>query len=110
MRAKKILGEKYKTLRGISPGVNKGKVDLNLLRAVPIYDRLYTEQDIEHWISIALKTKGWLIFYTHDVSNVPSYWGTTYNLFKSVVSMAVTLSAEIVNVQEAYKRISKFKP
>jgi len=98
LAAKKALGSEMASCRGIYGGVNGPQLDLNLLRANSLYgddDRLVV---VEHLVSENSKQKGWLIFYTHDVSQTPSSFGCTPSLLESAVSCAVRYGARISTV------------
>ncbi len=73
---------RFASCRGINPGVNRGTVDLGLLKAVSIYDRVYDSVRMERYLEEARRRNGWLIFYTHDVQDSPSHHGTSPKLFE----------------------------
>jgi peptidoglycan/xylan/chitin deacetylase (PgdA/CDA1 family) len=81
---KRIAGQQFITARGIRVGINAGTADLNLLKAVPLYERLGLER-VNEFISENLKRNGWLILYTHDVRPDYSHYGCSPAFFSSVV-------------------------
>lgn len=95
----------FAACRSVWPGLNVGQIDLMQLRAVPLYDCLYSPADIDAMIEEAVAKKGWLIFYTHDVQERPSDQGTSCSLFAHSISQALNLKADILPVQEAAARI-----
>lgn len=103
--AKKFMTQHFLTMRSVFPGVNFGTIDLAALRAVSIYDRCVDKKRISDWISKVVSTKGWLIFYTHDISDNPSYWGTSKQLFKFVLDEAVSSNASVLNIEQASAHI-----
>lgn len=99
-RAKKAVGSKMQSCRGVYPGLNESPVDLNLLRANSLYGD--ADQFVRHRLLIEenLRRKSWLIFYTHDVQPKPSPFGCTAGLLKQVVRSAVESGAHIATVAE----------
>ena len=105
-RAKRLLKPRFATMRGIRAGINAGRIDFAELRAIPIYGRSWPDSDILYYISKVVEAKGWLIFYTHDICNTPSLWGTTPAFFKRLVMATLDSEAEIMNVDRAFNKIS----
>lgn len=103
---KKNLKSKYKTLRTTDYGLNVGLTDLTHLRAVNLYADSFDRYKIEKLITEAVKTKAWVIFYTHDIRDNPSKWGTKPNDLKWVVELCLASGGEILNIKEAIKKIS----
>lgn len=98
--AKAALTPLYDTCRTIEPGLNCDPVDLGFLRA----NRVYTEMDVERartLIDQNSQCNGWLIFYTHDVLEKHSRYGTTPECFRKVVEYAANSGSEILPVGEA---------
>jgi peptidoglycan/xylan/chitin deacetylase (PgdA/CDA1 family) len=87
-------------------GINKGTADLGRLRAIRLYNRTINFDDIFDLIQKAKALNSWLIFYTHDVDDVPSKFGCTPALFDHAVKTAVSSGAEILPVSEAIRVIS----
>ena len=70
------LQGKFKTMRGITPGVHIGKADLNALKSTPLYSGDKMEEALR--MIQGLKSKpGWLILFAHDIQDAPSVWGCT---------------------------------
>ena len=64
-------------MRGVHPGVNVGRVDLAQLNTVSLESRCWDEARIEAAIQRVQHDNGWLVLYTHDVSETPSPYGST---------------------------------
>lgn len=98
-----VLGARYLTCRSIEPGINRGIVDLALLRAYSLYGS-------KDRVMVAMKEneiqRGWLVLYTHDVTPAPSKYGCTPNIFREVLRCAIASGAEILPIQEAAERIT----
>src|SRR2546422_645712 len=105
LSAKRWLARSFVTMRSIFPGVNVGRIDFSALRAVPLYQRAIDEEQIDRWICRNLSSAGWLIFYTHDVSETPSPYGVSTALFEAAVSKAVASGARVLNVEQACRVI-----
>jgi peptidoglycan/xylan/chitin deacetylase (PgdA/CDA1 family) len=74
---KRALRFRFKTCRGIRPGINQGTVDLADLRAIPLYNSEFDQNQLLRLIDHNRAAGGWLIFYTHDLSDTPSRFGCT---------------------------------
>lgn len=102
--AKVLVGKHCDSCRGIRPGTNAGNSDLNDLRANAVYSHrgldLVLEQ-VEHNIS----TRGWLIFYTHDVRERPSQFGVTPSDLNRLASCVRQSGMSVVTVREALKKL-----
>jgi len=84
LASKMLIRDRYKCARSIHSGINTRRADLNNLKAM----QLYEDMDYENAISLIEKTiesKGWLVFFTHDVQKNPSLWGCSPEYFERVV-------------------------
>lgn len=75
--AKKALAPHFRSCRGIVPGPNAGDLELGCLEAVGIEVREWTPAKIEEAAAAAAERKGWLVLFSHDVSDDPSPYGCT---------------------------------
>jgi peptidoglycan/xylan/chitin deacetylase (PgdA/CDA1 family) len=101
---KGFLAGTFQSSRGILPGVNRGVVDLQLLRATPLVSVLIDRDGIDRAIDDALACGGWLIFYSHDVAPSPSQYGCTPELLRHALAAASQRQLPIVTVAEALRR------
>lgn len=106
LEAKKLVARRFSTGRGIHGGLNKGLVDLSQLKANAIYSGRMAEGDIGNLIQLSVNDKSWLIFYTHDISENPTQYGCTAELFEYSVKCAVDSDCEILCVRAALARSS----
>ena len=97
---KRAVGKKMLSCRGIYRGVNGPIVDLNLLRANPLYGDAEQLGFVRELLRANQELSGWLIFYTHDVQNAPSPYGCTPALLESAVKLALDASMKILTVNE----------
>lgn len=99
---KRIAGSICACCRGGGQTINRGTIDLNLLRAVFIDWR--TNEDLGYLRALIDQVRhegGWLIFATHDVYATPSRFGVSETFFKSVVEHALASGADVLSVSSA---------
>ncbi len=97
---KNACRKRFTSCRSIYPGINRGMIDLGLLRAIPLYNRRTPLSVAEALIAENTKRAGWLVFYTHDISFRPSRYGCTPEYFEAVVQFALKSKAMILPVGE----------
>ena len=81
---------------------------MNLLKANSLYS---TSKPIDEIISLINKNvyhRGWLIFYTHDISSNHSPWGCTVEYFDEIVKRASETN-EVLTIEEAYQKVCSRK-
>jgi peptidoglycan/xylan/chitin deacetylase (PgdA/CDA1 family) len=97
-RAKPRVGAGMSSCRGICPGVNESPVDLNFLQANSLYSRSWDLKGVHALLERNERCRGWLIFYTHDISDSPSPFGCTPGEFEAVVRLAVERRARVLPI------------
>lgn len=97
---KKVIGEIYTTARTVEPGINKGRVDMNSLYAIPIDIRGGIDL-VEKWVGKLEEDGGWAVFFTHEIVDRPSEFGSTQKLFSRAVDCCVEAGFEFMTVGEA---------
>lgn len=100
-RTKRFYASRFSSVRGVHPGINAGRADLAQLSTVSLETRCWNENAIEVSIQQALHDHGWLIFYTHDVSDAPSEYGSTPQMLDWVLSRLAELRIPVLPVREA---------
>lgn len=95
------LRQEFATCRGIYAGVNAGVVDLGLLSAFELYDRVLDESAIERLLDQTVASNGWLVFYTHDVAREPSWIGCSPKLLEMAIKAAQARGIACRSVAEA---------
>jgi peptidoglycan/xylan/chitin deacetylase (PgdA/CDA1 family) len=103
VRAKKFHGQRYSNMRGVHPGINSGKVDLAQLQAVSIEMRNWDATTIERAIRQAQHNNGWIVFYTHDVSDKPSAYGATEAMLRQVLDGLAAARIPVLPMREAVR-------
>jgi peptidoglycan/xylan/chitin deacetylase (PgdA/CDA1 family) len=106
LAAKRSIGKRMASCRGTLPGLNGPLVDLNLLKANPIYGSNRQLENLQLLIELNENRKGWLIFYTHDVSANPSRYGCDPFLLDALVVRACSNGSTVAPVGEVLARIS----
>jgi peptidoglycan/xylan/chitin deacetylase (PgdA/CDA1 family) len=99
------LAQRFDTCRGIYEGVNTGTVDLALLKVIELYDRTLTPDKLKHVLHQAQERNGWLIFYTHDVADPPSWIGCSPALLRSTVETVQAMGLQCLPIRDALKEI-----
>jgi peptidoglycan/xylan/chitin deacetylase (PgdA/CDA1 family) len=99
------LANSFASCRGIYEGINAGIIDLALLRVVELYDRTLTADKLQRVLNETRERKGWLIFYTHDVTDPPSWIGCSPDLLRTVVKAAQAAQLRCLPVRDALTAI-----
>lgn len=104
--ARYITRKKYKSARSVYHGINTGRVDLNGLKCVRLYESISLDK-IYAAINKTIDLNGWLIFYTHDVKNNPTDVGCSPAYFEEVVKYCYEKKLKILTINEALDFINK---
>ncbi len=100
---KSQLGKVFRSSRGILPGINRGTVDLQYLRAMPLIDVLIDGAGIDRAFNEAIDSNGWLIFYSHDVEPEPSPFGCSPSLLRHALEAAARRQIANLSVADALR-------
>lgn len=87
--AKCWIGEVFATGRGILPGVNVGDTDRSQLRAIELGSSEMHRRRALAALKTCIEAKGWLFFFTHDVSKSPTKQGAPSALIAELAHLAV---------------------
>lgn len=102
--AKKLLAQRFKTVRALHHGLIAPGADLNQAPAVGI-EGADGEAVALRWLDRAHARKAWLILYTHDVAETPSQWGCSPQVLERLVDGAINAGFDVVTVAEGARRI-----
>jgi peptidoglycan/xylan/chitin deacetylase (PgdA/CDA1 family) len=91
----------FQSCRSIVPGVNSGTVDLQFLHAMPLIDLHIDRDAIERALDETQINNGWLIFYGHDVAELPSPYGCSPALLNHALEAASRRKIRGLNMAEA---------
>ncbi len=96
-----LLRRRFRTVRGIMPGINRGSIDPHNLAAVELRsDQNYLDA-ADRWLDDVLQNGGWLVIFTHDVSSAPSFYGCPEGRFQGLVRRATSGGAKVMTVDAA---------
>jgi peptidoglycan/xylan/chitin deacetylase (PgdA/CDA1 family) len=98
---KRAAGEHFACCRGTYPGLNMGTLDLNMLKACSIYQRNGSLDRVKRLVKANVESRGWLIFYTHDIRDQCSPFGCTEDLFEKVVAIVAQSGARVLPIRDA---------
>ena len=93
---KRKMSRYFDCCRGGGQSFNTGSVDLNLAKGFFLEQSRNDFDEIARVIEANNRSKGWLIFVTHDVSDVPTRFGCTPVLFEKVVRHAVRSGVKVL--------------
>ncbi|MFZ6675898.1 polysaccharide deacetylase family protein [Undibacterium sp. Xuan67W] len=82
-------------------GTQIGKADLAALRAQALYADKTSLEKIKQLIDQTAREGGWLIFYSHEVDEIPGPWGTTPPQLRYALSEAKNAGCEVLPVRDA---------
>lgn len=100
-RSKQAQSPRFSSLRGTHEGINVGRVDLAQLDVISLETRLWDEGRIQDAIQRALHDHGWLIFYTHAVSDNPGLYGSTPQMLDWALSRLKAARIDVLPVRDA---------
>jgi peptidoglycan/xylan/chitin deacetylase (PgdA/CDA1 family) len=99
------LQERFDSCRGIYEGINAGTIDLGLLRVMELYDRTLTQERLERVMRLTCARSGWLIFYTHDVADPPSWIGCSPELLRSAIERVQAMGLACMPIRDALQAV-----
>lgn len=103
-RTKALAGGRFAASRGIKAGVNGRTLDLGQLKAVPLESRSWNAPWIEREVAAAKADGGWLIFFSHDVSDSPSPYGATPAMLEHALAEVARAGIETLPVKHAFAK------
>ncbi len=80
--------------------------DLLSLNANPIYSKNDNIDSLKNMIRDTGENGGWLIFYTHDVTQSPSPYGCRVDQLECLIQFAAKLQIPILTVSDALRKFS----
>jgi peptidoglycan/xylan/chitin deacetylase (PgdA/CDA1 family) len=103
-----ILAKRFVSSRGVLRGVNSGKVDFANLRTTPLEHQRYSRDYLMGFVEQALKTNGWIIFFTHDVAENCTHYGSKPEYIEQAIEVVKTMGFDIMPVNQAAKLIGNY--
>lgn len=101
-RTKRWLEARFDSCRSLIPGVNKSVADLGLLKTWPLENASVDRCRIIDVVAEAARTKGWLIFTSHDVDDDPSRFGVSPALLAFAAATARDAGCRLVTAAEGF--------
>ncbi len=98
---KRVLEKRFLTCRSIYERLNVGRIDLGCLGAIGLFDRVFDERSVRALLENAVRRGAWLIFYTHDVGDDPTFMGTSPKLLDWVVRQVCAMGIRCSTIAEA---------
>ena len=105
LTSKKNLSVSDMALRGVKPGINRGTVDLNMLKACGLQENNDGIGRAMADLEALQESDGWLILFTHDVRGAPSPWGATPEDYQKLLNAVQASGAEVLTVGEMVARL-----
>ncbi len=98
---KALVARHFPVCRGIWPGLNRGMMDFAQLKAVSLESRQPEAAEVDSWLDAAAQTNAWLIFFTHDVSDTPTPYGTSRKAFAEVLDKVARRGMRVLPMKNA---------
>jgi len=106
VRTKRYLENRFASCRSGHAGINAGVADLGALNAWPLQNASLDRAKIAELIAQTVQTRGWLIFFSHDVADEPSKFGVSPDLLDWAICTATLSGCLVTTVAGALDQIS----
>lgn len=103
--SRKVLSERFVTSRGVLRAINHGTIDFANLRTTPLERQRFTPEYLQTNIEKAIKTKGWIIFFTHDIAKNCTPYGSTPEMLEMAIEAVKKAGIEVLSVKDASLKI-----
>lgn len=103
-RMRDELAQRYRSCRGGWEGINRGPTDPGYLKAVELRQPEELAEDRLRWIDNVVQDPGWLIFFTHDITETPTPYGCTPRTLDKLVSYALEKGCVVLPVDQTLDR------
>ncbi len=107
---KALLGHRFDSLRSIFPGVHRDEADLHMLLANKLFSADGSADRALSLIHNVAERGGWLVLFTHDVSDAPTPYGVRPAELDCAVARAVDLGLDVLPVGEVVRRLQPQRP
>lgn len=99
-----LMADNSRSSRVVRAGCNAGRIDLHHLACVEVGDPRVELEWLVEQMQATVAQNGWLILMTHDVSETPTFYGTTPARLIAALAKATDLGLDCVTVREALNR------
>jgi len=107
VRTKRYLQGRFDSCRSGHPGINRGTADLGGLDAWPLQDALLNHAQVGELIAETVRSRGWLIFYSHDVADEPSRYGVSLDLLRWAVASAKRSGCALTSIADGLNLVRR---
>lgn len=104
---KLICAKRFRSCRGIQTGINRTRVDLNLVRSVPFYSQSLSWAKTRALVDDVASNGGWLTFFTHAVTDRPSEFDCTPAHLEQMIAHVSALKIPLVSMNQALDTLFK---
>lgn len=101
--ARRYLEMQYDSCRSVDHGINYRAADLGSLKSWALESSSIDRKKIATLIADTIRTRGWLIFVSHDVTDQPSKYGVDPELLAFAVQVGRQSGCQLVTVDEALR-------
>jgi peptidoglycan/xylan/chitin deacetylase (PgdA/CDA1 family) len=109
-RTKRYLERRFDSCRSLIRGVNAAIADLGALKTWPLENASVDRAKIIALIAETVRTRGWLIFSSHDVDAQPSRFGVSPEVLTMAVTIAQAAGCSFVTVAGALELMAGANP
>jgi peptidoglycan/xylan/chitin deacetylase (PgdA/CDA1 family) len=100
IRTKRYLESRFDSCRSSHAGINSRVADLGALAAWPLQNASLDRGKIVKLVAATVQSRGWLIFYSHDVAERPSRFGISPELLEWAAATAKRAGCVLANIAE----------
>jgi peptidoglycan/xylan/chitin deacetylase (PgdA/CDA1 family) len=100
------LDSLVRSSRGIYAGVNRGVLDPHYVRSTELCDARLTSKHLEARLDQTQRSRGWLVFCIHDVSDLPSPLGCSRRFLDHALEDVTRRGIRVVTVDAALDLIA----
>lgn len=100
-RRKPELARRFKTCRGVLPGINHGTIDPHFLHSMPLEEAHTNLAAVDHALDQARDLNGWLVFYGHEVSTAGGEFSCSPQMLRHALAGAQQRGMQIANIADA---------
>ena len=99
--ARRYLEMQYDSCRSVDHGINHRIADLGSLKSWALENSSIDRKTIATLIADTIRTNGWLIFVSHDVTEEPSKYGVHPELLAFAAQVGQRSGCQLITVDEA---------
>jgi peptidoglycan/xylan/chitin deacetylase (PgdA/CDA1 family) len=100
-----IAAQHFTTSRGVYRGVNHGTMDFANLLTVPLEQRRMGQAVLAERIEKALAHNGWIIFFTHDVAEDCTPYGSPPAWLEEAITTVKAAGIEVMTVKDGARAV-----